>query len=137
MTIYIYIYDAHVPVSRVTSIGIATVVNLRDRTNQLHKSIKMAAKLSVIKNKREKKNKQTQTTNKKKKRRKIIQILPHTHSHNYICFSKQHSIHIIDTYCHHDGRENITTTAMGVYFIILFVSNISYYHIHQYNITST
>lgn len=58
------------PVSRVTSIGIATVVNLRDRTNQLHKSIKMAAKLSVIKNKREKKNKQTQTTNKKKKEKK-------------------------------------------------------------------
>lgn len=58
------------PVSRVTSIGIATVVNLRDRTNQLHKSIKMAAKLSVIKNKREKKNKQTQTTKKKKKKKK-------------------------------------------------------------------
>lgn len=71
------------PVSRVTSIGIATVVNLRDRTNQLHKSIKMAAKLSVIKNKREKKNKQTQTTNKKKREERSFRYY-HTHTHTQL-----------------------------------------------------
>lgn len=69
------------PVSRVTSIGIATVVNLRDRTNQLHKSIKMAAKLSVIKNKREKKKQANPDNKQKKKREERSFRYYHTHTH--------------------------------------------------------
>lgn len=68
------------PVSRVTSIGIATVVNLRDRTNQLHKSIKMAAKLSVIKNKREKKTSKPRQQTKKKREERSFRYY-HTHTH--------------------------------------------------------